>query len=42
MYYCETDMSGNKIFCEKSLKGMQQQKDTLKKSRSRLDFNDTI
>jgi radical SAM superfamily enzyme YgiQ (UPF0313 family) len=30
MYYCETDMSGNKIFCEKSLKGIQQQKDVLK------------
>jgi len=31
MYYCETDMAGNKIFCEKNLKGMQQQKDVLKK-----------
>jgi uncharacterized radical SAM protein YgiQ len=30
MYYCETDMSGNRIFCEKSLKGIQQQKDVLK------------
>ena len=39
MYYCETDMSGNKIFCEKSLKGMQQQKDVFKKTGSkRLDF----
>jgi len=32
MYYCETDMSGNKIFCEKSLKGIQQQKDVLKRA----------
>jgi uncharacterized radical SAM protein YgiQ len=32
MYYCETDMSGNRIFCEKSLKGMQQQKDVLKRA----------
>jgi radical SAM superfamily enzyme YgiQ (UPF0313 family) len=31
MYYCETDMAGNKLFCEKSLKGMQQQKDALKR-----------
>ena len=33
MYYCETNMAGEKIFCEKSLKGMQQQKDTLKKQQ---------
>jgi uncharacterized radical SAM protein YgiQ len=33
MYYCETDMSGNKIFCEKTLNGLQQQKDILKKDR---------
>lgn len=32
MYYCETDISGNRIFCEKSLKGIQQQKDVLKKA----------
>ena len=32
MYYCETDMSGNRIFCEKSLKGMQRQKDALKRA----------
>jgi uncharacterized radical SAM protein YgiQ len=32
MYYCETDMSSNKVFCEKSLKGIQQQKDVLKRS----------
>jgi uncharacterized radical SAM protein YgiQ len=32
MYYCETDMSGNSIFCEKSQKGMQQQKDVLKRT----------
>ena len=31
MYYCETDMSGNRIFCEKSLKGIQQQKNVLKR-----------
>jgi uncharacterized radical SAM protein YgiQ len=31
MYYCETDMAGNKLFCDKSLKGMQQQKDVLKR-----------
>ena len=31
MYYCETDMAGNKLFCEKSLKGIQQQKDALKR-----------
>jgi uncharacterized radical SAM protein YgiQ len=31
MYYCETDMAGNKLFCEKSLKEMQQQKDALKR-----------
>ncbi|MFA5374263.1 MAG: YgiQ family radical SAM protein [Dehalococcoidia bacterium] len=35
MYYCETDLSGNKIFCEKSLKGMQQQKDVLKRNARR-------
>lgn len=35
MYYCETDMSGNRIFCEKSLKGMQRQKDVLKKKDRR-------
>ena len=33
MYYCGTDMSGNRLFCEKSLKGMQRQKDALKKDR---------
>ncbi|MEA1959504.1 MAG: YgiQ family radical SAM protein [Chloroflexota bacterium] len=32
MYYCETDMEGNGIFCERSLKGMQRQKDVLKRS----------
>jgi uncharacterized radical SAM protein YgiQ len=35
MYYCETDMAGNKLFCEKSLKGMQQQKDALKRETSK-------
>jgi len=33
MYYCETDMDGNRIFCEKSLIGKQRQKDVLKKDR---------
>jgi uncharacterized radical SAM protein YgiQ len=32
MYYCETDMAGKKLFCEKSLPGMQKQKDFLKKT----------
>jgi len=32
MYYCETDMLGNRIFCEKSRKGIQQQKDVLKRT----------
>ncbi len=31
MYYCETDMEGNRIFCEKSLSGMQKQKNILTK-----------
>lgn len=29
MYYCETDLKGNQLFCEKSLHGMQQQKNAL-------------
>ena len=29
MYYCETDLKGNPIFCEKSLSGMQEQKNIL-------------
>lgn len=33
MYHCKTDMSGNRIFCEKSLTGIQKQKDVLKKDR---------
>ena len=33
MYYCESDLSGKKIFCEKSLNGMQQQKDALKRRK---------
>jgi len=32
MYYCETDMSGKKIFCEKGLKAVQTQKDSLKRN----------
>jgi len=32
MYYCETDMTGNRLFCEKSLAGMQKQKNITKKS----------
>lgn len=38
MYYCETDLKGNPIFCEKSLRGMQEQKDMLigDKSHRRL------
>ena len=35
MYYCETDMSGNRIFCEKSLTGKQVQKDVLKRAAER-------
>jgi uncharacterized radical SAM protein YgiQ len=35
MYYCETDMTGNKIFCEKSLPGMQKQKNILIKTARR-------
>lgn len=31
MYYCETDMAGNKIFCEKSLPGMQKQKEAIRR-----------
>jgi radical SAM superfamily enzyme YgiQ (UPF0313 family) len=31
MYYCETDMMGKSIFCEKSPAGMQRQKNILKK-----------
>ncbi|GBC61722.1 YgiQ family radical SAM protein [Desulfonema ishimotonii] len=31
MYYCETDMAGKKLFCEKGLKGAQKQKDSLKR-----------
>jgi uncharacterized radical SAM protein YgiQ len=33
MYHCGTDMSGREIFCEKGLKGMQRQKEVLKKDR---------
>jgi uncharacterized radical SAM protein YgiQ len=29
MYHCETDLKGNSCFCEKSLHGMQRQKDIL-------------
>ena len=35
MYYCETDMAGNNIFCEKSLPGMQKQKNILRKTAGR-------
>ncbi len=35
MYYCETDMAGNKIYCEKSLPGMQKQKNLLRKTARR-------
>ncbi|MFA4837280.1 MAG: YgiQ family radical SAM protein [Dehalococcoidia bacterium] len=31
MYYCEADMAGNSIFCEKNLGGMQKQKSILKR-----------
>ncbi|MDQ5985266.1 MAG: hypothetical protein CSYNP_00974 [Syntrophus sp. SKADARSKE-3] len=31
MYYCETDMTGKRIFCEKSPAGMQRQRNILKK-----------
>jgi uncharacterized radical SAM protein YgiQ len=34
MYYCETDLKGTPIFCEKNLHGMQKQKDILKGTRS--------
>jgi hypothetical protein len=30
MYYCETDMAGKKIFCEKNLPAMQKQKDLIR------------
>ena len=33
MYYCETDLKGNPLFCEKSLHGIQQQKNILKGDR---------
>jgi uncharacterized radical SAM protein YgiQ len=32
MYYCETDITGKRLFCEKNPGGMQKQKDILKKS----------
>lgn len=31
MYYCETDLAGNKIFCEKDRSGLQKQKDIIRK-----------
>lgn len=34
MYYCETDMAGNKIFCEKNLPAMQKQKDLIRGRRT--------
>ena len=30
MYYCETDLAGKKIFCEKDLRAMQKQKDLIR------------
>ncbi len=30
MYHCETDMAGNKIFCEKNLQAMQKQKELIR------------
>ena len=39
MYYCETDLKGNPLFCEKSLHGMQQQKDILKGERKPSKLN---
>jgi len=35
MYHCETDMSGNRLFCEKSPAGMQKQKNVLRKAAQR-------
>ena len=32
LYYCETDMAGKKIFCEKSLQGRQKQKDIVRRA----------
>ena len=34
MYYCETDMAGKKIYCEKNLPAMQKQKDLIQGHRS--------
>ena len=34
MYYCETDMAGHKIFCEKSLSELQKQKDLIRGRQS--------
>ncbi|MDD5092918.1 MAG: YgiQ family radical SAM protein [Dehalococcoidia bacterium] len=31
MYFCETDMAGNSIACEKTLQGIQEQKDALQR-----------
>lgn len=38
MYYCETDMAGKKIFCEKDQNAKQKQKDILRKNNFKPKF----